>query len=81
MNLKRLAAIAVACAISGTSFGYSITHSYSGGQNTEYYGACENGEQFVIIEAGNETFSYEGPAGSGQVAGGMDSAARAACGE
>ena len=81
MKFERLAAVAAALVFSGSAYAYSITHSYSGGQNTEYYGACESGELFVLVDAGNEVFSYEGPAGSGEVRGTMDTAARAACGE
>ena len=81
MKLGQLTALAAAFLVASTAYGYSITHSYSGGQNTEYYGACENGEMFVLVDAGNETFNYEGPAGSGEIRGSMDAAARTACGE
>lgn len=62
---------------------YNIKHSYSApGNATEYYGLCANGAQMMLVEKADGRFSYEGPAGVGTVAtGGLDSAAKAACGE
>ena len=81
MRVLRLVAFATAIAFCGSAYGYSITHSYSGGQTTEYYGACDSGAMFMLVDAGNQTFRYEGPNGAGKVQGSRDSAARAACGE
>lgn len=70
--------------MAGAANAYSINYSYSGANDTtEYFGACEDGEQLKIIALGGERFAFEGPAGEGEVTGrnGLDKAAAAACGE
>jgi len=60
---------------------YEIKHGYSTDNGMAYYGTCNDGKDLMVVEKQDGTADYEGPKGKGKVKGGMDKAARKACGE
>lgn len=71
-------------AVTTATHAYTIKYSYKGENNaTEYFGACDGGENLKVVELGDDRYAFEGPAGSGEIRGqyGLDKAAAAACGE
>ena len=82
--MKRVFALAAVASFAFTAgaHAYSIKHSYSApGNATEFYGQCSNGSEMMLVENADGNFRYEGPAGEGTTRGGLDAAAKAACGE
>lgn len=61
---------------------YQVNHGYPVTDGMEYYGTCDNGKELMVQENFKSGVSvYSGPKGKGKVKGGMDKAAREACGE